>query len=139
MRLLRKILLMTPALLLLAVSLPACSKPQEERFPSFVYSTAGSLESYRAASSLPRDVMTSIPCYCGCAAAPSDHKILLDCFYDKDGNYTDHASGCDICGKIALDVQAKHRQGMSLKEIRAFIDSKYSIYGKATNTPPVEK
>ena len=116
----------------------ACSKSSAKtEFPSYVYASALSLESYKAAVSLPTEVTTQMPCYCGCADFATPHRHLLDCFVNPDGAYTDHASGCDLCGKILLDVAAQHKQGVSIKEIRANIDAKYSVYGKPTDTPLV--
>ncbi|MDO8751430.1 MAG: PCYCGC motif-containing (lipo)protein [Dehalococcoidia bacterium] len=126
------------ALILLGIVGVACSGGQQEKFPAFVYASALSLESYRAATSLPQEVLTSVPCYCGCATAPEPHMSLLDCFYNRDGSYSDHAAGCDLCGKILLDAQAAHQGGKDLKAIRAIIDSKYAVYGTPTDTPPVE-
>ena len=140
---LRSPLLATFALALLLVPLlAACGKgsaAKENQFPSFVYATSLSLESYKAAASLPDQVITQIPCYCGCQAVPSTHRNLKDCFYKEDGSYNDHAAGCDICGKIAIDAAAGIKDGKGLKLIRASIDSKYAVYGKPTDTPPVQE
>ncbi len=118
----------------------ACSKgvgKAEADFPSFVYASELSLKSYRTAMEMPESVRTQIPCYCGCAGFPTPHRYLKDCFLNPDGTYTDHASGCDLCGKIALDAAAQHEEGKALKEIRANIDAKYSEYGRPTDTPAV--
>lgn len=109
----------------------------EAPFPAFVYSTAVSLEAYRAAVALPPGVMEAIPCYCGCSGLAPAHRHLKDCFFLPEGGFTDHASGCDLCGKIALDVQEAYQQGVALKEIRQGIEAKYAVYGAATDTPPV--
>lgn len=118
----------------------ACASPAsgEPRFPSFVYSSAATLDSYRAAAALPPQVTTRIPCYCGCAAPAEGHRYLRDCFYQADGSLARHAAGCDICGQIAGDVQSAYEKGMALKDIRTLIDSKYSKFGTSTDTPPVE-
>ena len=128
------------ALLVSAGLALACSRggdKAEGQFPSYVYASAMSLESYKAAVSLPTEVTTQMPCYCGCADFATPHRHLLDCFINPDGTYTDHASGCDLCGKILLDVAAQHGQGVSIQEIRANIDAKYTVYGKPTDTPLV--
>jgi hypothetical protein len=136
--LVKKAIVIWLALALLGSAGLACSKgggKAQNEFPSYVYASALSLESYKTAVSLPREVTTQMPCYCGCADFPTPHRHLLDCFINPDGTYTDHASGCDLCGKIVLDVAAQHKQGLSIKEIRANIDAKYSVYGKSTDTP----
>ncbi|MBI4234339.1 MAG: hypothetical protein HY686_07860 [Chloroflexi bacterium] len=128
--------------LLLVLLVGACGKGSNtgaSRFPDYVYATSLSLESYRAAASLPDRVITQMPCYCGCEAAPSRHRDLKDCFYLADGSYNDHAAGCDLCGKIATDVAAGLKKGKSLKEIRSSIDGTYAVYGRPTETPPVQE
>jgi len=136
--LVKKAIVIGLALALMGSAGLACSKGGDKAqtdFPSYVYASALSLDSYKAAVSLPKELTTQMPCYCGCADFPTPHRHLLDCFINPDGSYTDHASGCDLCGKIILDAAALHKQGKSIKEIRANIDDKYSVYGKSTDTP----
>lgn len=128
-------LLLTSALIFGAAA--GCSSSNQKEFPSFVYASSMSLQSYQAAVSLPKDVMTSMPCYCGCATLLKPHKDLYDCFFNEDGTYNDHAASCDLCGKIALDVQKMYKEGKDLRTIRATIDSTYSVYGQPTDTPPI--
>ncbi len=115
----------------------ACSSAGEKEFPSFVYASSRSLQSYQAAVALPSDVLTKMPCYCGCVTLDKPHMSLRDCFFNEDETYSDHAVGCDLCGRIVLDVQKMHKEGKDLGTIRATIDSTYSSYGAPTNTPPV--
>lgn len=118
----------------------ACSKGSGQgstEFPPFVYASAMSLASYQAAVALPAEITTRIPCYCGCASSSPAHRDLRDCFFKPEGGYTDHAAGCDLCGKIALDVLRAYQQKTPLKEIRAMVDDKYAEYGTSTQTPPV--
>ena len=77
-----------------------------------------------------------IPCYCGCGKAIG-HRNLLDCFVIEPGVYSDHASGCMVCGNEANDVRRLADEGRSPREIRDWIDTEYSKYGPATNTPKV--
>ena len=113
----------------------ACARGPAEEFPSFVYAASSSLEAYRAAASVPAEVTTHIPCYCGCATSQAPHRHLRDCFYKPEGGYTDHAAGCDLCGKIMADVKTEFEQGKDVKTIRADIDAKYAAYGAPTDTP----
>lgn len=106
-------------------------------FPSYVYASAFSLQSYRTAVRV-QNALTQMPCYCGCEAKPSEHKNLKECFIKPDGSYNDHAAGCDVCGKEAIDVAKALDEGKSLPEVRAMIDAKYAVYGKGTDTPPVQ-
>jgi hypothetical protein len=85
------------------------------------------------------DVMMWVPCYCGCGGH-SGHKSAHDCFV-KSGStptnpqFDEHGAGCGVCIGIALDAKALTGQGKSLREIRSFIDNKYSVIGPATDTP----
>lgn len=80
------------------------------------------------------DMARQIPCYCGCGRALG-HRNLLDCFVIKSGVYSDHASGCMVCGNEANDVKRLTDEGRSQGEIRDWIDSEYSKYGAPTDTP----
>ncbi len=106
-------------------------------FPSFVYASGESLASYRTAVA-NKDMLSMMPCYCGCAeTAEPRHKSLEQCFLTPEGGFEKHASGCDLCGKEALDAAKWRDEGHSTKEIRQLLDKKYSMYGKGTDTPPV--
>ncbi len=135
---LKSMLLGALALTLLAV---ACSSPSQgqEGLPSFAYNSKNSLEGYRFAVA-NQALVSQIPCYCGCAnlSGGQSHKSLKNCYLKDDGAFDDHASACDICNNIALDVKAYQGQGVAVKDIRTRIDDKYADYGKPTNTPPVQ-
>ncbi len=52
-----------------ALTITACSggsKAADNEFPSFVYSSAESLASFRTAVA-NKDMLAKMPCYCGCA------------------------------------------------------------------------
>ena len=91
-------------------------------------------EAYRFAAA-NADVLSQIPCYCGCG--PMGHDSNYACFWQKDGVVDSHALGCGICVDIAQDVMRGMQQGRSLAEIRAQVDGDYSRFGPATHTPPV--
>jgi len=127
-------------LLALAVGGCAAGSPASsgQKFPSFVYASAVSLEAYRIAVAMP-EVLAVLPCYCGCAkplAGQAPHKNLKECFIAPDGSFNEHAAGCDLCGKEAVDAARWRKEGQSLREIRAAIDRKYREYGEPTDTPP---
>jgi hypothetical protein len=97
-------------------------------------------DAYRFAVANP-DVMTKIPCYCGCGTMGHDH--ALDCFVkdvQPDGSieFDNHAAGCGICVDITQDVMRLMRQGQPLKTIRAYVDAEYSQFAAPTNTPAIE-
>lgn len=129
------------AVLALAILAAACAGPSQgqEGLPSFAYNSRESLEGYRFAVT-NMDVVSQIPCYCGCSqlSGGQAHKSLKNCYMKDDGTFDDHASSCDICNKIALDVKAWKDQGVPLKDIRAKVDDKYQDYGQPTDTAPVQ-
>ncbi len=103
--------------------------------PDYVMaSDTGVQMAYQFAVDRP-DVMMWMVCYCGCGDH-SGHKSALNCFI-KDGGkaFDSHGSNCDVCVSIALDAKAMTEEGRSLKDIRSYIDSKYSYIGPGTNTP----
>ncbi|MCL4303812.1 MAG: hypothetical protein KJ077_49470 [Anaerolineae bacterium] len=98
-------------------------------------------DAYRFAVANP-DVMTKIPCYCGCGTM--GHENALDCFVkDVQPNngsieFDNHAAGCGICVDITQDVMRLMRQDQPLKAIRAYVDAEYSQFAAPTNTPAIE-
>lgn len=135
---LRWILIAVPALAFLASACAGAAQVQEG-LPAFAYNSKDSLEGYKLAASNP-ELLSQIPCYCGCAnlSGGQAHKSLKNCYINEEGEFDDHASSCDLCNKIALDVKAFKEQGLPVKEIRARIDDKYKDYGDPTETPPVQ-
>jgi hypothetical protein len=81
------------------------------------------------------DVMMWMVCYCGCGDH-AGHKSALNCFV-KDGGkeFDQHGANCQMCVSIALDARAMTAAGSSLRDIRAYIDGKYSDIGPGTDTP----
>jgi len=78
------------------------------------------------------DVMTQIPCYCGCGSM--GHTSNYSCYVssvDADGkvNYDTHALGCSICVDITQDTMRLLKQGKSVPEIKAYVDQTYAQYG----------
>ena len=109
--------------------------------PDFLHDADSKIkDAYRFAIANP-DVLTKIPCYCGCVAM--GHRDNLAC-YLKDPHpggsieFDNHAYGCGVCVDITQDVMRLMRQGHNLKSIRAYVDAEYSHYAAPTNTPPVE-
>lgn len=78
------------------------------------------------------DVMTQIPCYCGCGSM--GHTSNYDCYVADvaaDGaiSYDTHALGCSICVDITLDTMRLLKQGKTVAETKADIDRTYAQYG----------
>lgn len=90
-------------------------------------------QAYQFAVANP-DVMRRIPCYCGCG--PIGHTSNYSCYVsrvDDQGHVTfdTHALGCSICVDITQDTMRLLQQGKSVDEIRAYVDTTYSKYGKS--------
>jgi hypothetical protein len=78
------------------------------------------------------DVMTQIPCYCGCGNM--GHTSNYSCYVqsvDAQGAITfdTHALGCSICVDITQDTMRYLEQGKTVSEIKTLIDQTYSKYG----------
>ena len=69
-------------------------------------------QAYQFAVANP-EVLTQIPCYCGCGAMGHDS----------------HALGCSICVDITLDTMRMLDEGQTVPEIKATIDQTYAQYG----------
>jgi Protein of unknown function with PCYCGC motif len=88
-------------------------------------------EAYQFAVANP-DVLGEIPCYCGCGSM--GHASNYACYVEGvDGagkiTYDPHALGCSICVDITQDTMRLLRQGQSVQEIRAYVDTTYARYG----------
>lgn len=88
-------------------------------------------EAYQFNVSNP-DVMTQLPCYCGCGAM--GHTSNYACYVSDvaaDGKVTfdTHALGCSICVDITQDTMRLLQQGKTVPEIKAFVDQTYAQYG----------
>lgn len=142
-----KLPLLVLTLLLLAGSLQACSAVQAsaegvklmpiDKMPPEVQSAPSIVQaSYQFAAANP-DVMKGIPCYCGCGAM--GHTSNYSCYVtsaDANGKLTwdDHALGCSVCVDITQDAMRLLKQGKSVPEIKAYVDSTYARYG-TSNMP----
>jgi len=88
-------------------------------------------EAYQFSVANP-DLMTHIPCYCGCG--DMGHTSNYACYVSGQGpdgkpEYDTHALGCSICVDITQDSMRLFEQGKSLAEVRSYIDSTYAKYG----------
>jgi len=78
------------------------------------------------------DVMSQIPCYCGCGSM--GRTSTYSCYVsgeDANGkvNYDTHALGCSICVDITQDTMRLLKQGKTVPEIKAYVDQTYAQYG----------
>jgi hypothetical protein len=88
-------------------------------------------QAYQFAVANP-EVLKQIPCYCGCGAM--GHTSNYACYVagqNADGSikFDSHALGCSTCVDIAQDTMRLLKEGKSVKDIRAYVDGKYSQYG----------
>ena len=88
-------------------------------------------QAYQFAVANP-DILTELPCYCGCGAA--GHTSNYSCYVnDKstggDLAFDNHALGCSICVDITQDAMRLLDDGKTVPEIRAYVDQTYAKYG----------
>lgn len=87
-------------------------------------------DAYRFAAANP-EILTGIPCYCGCGAM--GHTSNYDCYVQSDDGgelvFDTHALGCSICVDITRDAMQMTRDGTSVADIRAAIDQNYAQFG----------
>jgi hypothetical protein len=139
-------LLLIGLVVLLALALTACSGSRPDLALAPVEQLREDIQAqyehirvpYQLALANP-ELLSQIPCYCGCRAV---HKNVKDCFVREvkaDGTvvWDNMGLACQICQDIVQDTRQLVRQNKSLVEIRAAIDQKYSRFGPATDTPPV--
>ena len=138
--------LMVPVLLIIAGSLmPGCSKSNAdssehemamvplEGMPDEVQQAMVPVrQAYQYAAANFR-VFSQIPCYCGCAT--QGHSSNYDCYVASANGgiqFDSHALACEICVDITHDTVRLLKQGKSIQEIRAYVDSTYAIFGPST-------
>ena len=88
-------------------------------------------QAYQFAAANP-DIMTHIPCYCGCGEM--GHTSNYACYVSGVGaggeiQYDPHALGCSICVDITQDTMRLLQQGKTVPEIKAYVDQTYAKYG----------
>jgi uncharacterized protein with PCYCGC motif len=109
--------------------------------PAFVRDADPETQTAYAFALARPDVLQWLPCYCGCAAM--GHKSNLDCFFQRQQagprtGFEQHASGCDVCVKIAVMGREMLRQGKTMIQIRAAVDAAFGggAPGTLTELPP---
>lgn len=121
----------------------------ENMLPSFVMNNYKNKLAYSIALDR-QDDFQYLACYCGCGMHEMQHRgktipimhSLKECFINEDGSWQDHAAiDCPACVAIALKADELLKQGMSLKETREYIDTKYvdqryTDMGTKTPLPP---
>ena len=133
-------------MVLLTTAISACSTQNKtdnlnmmsmDNMPAEVQSAPMTVQTaYQFAAANP-DVMTNIPCYCGCGDV--GHTSNYDCYVsgvDANGKvaFDNHALGCSICVDITQDAMRLLKEGKTVPEIKSYVDATYSKYG-TTNMP----
>ena len=111
----------------------------ESKLPTFLHnSNINTRDAYRFAITHHHD-LENYPCTCGCKYM--GHMSNADCYIKTtapDGSVTsfdNHASACNVCVDITLDVMRMMDEGHKPIDIRAYIDKTYGKYGPSTDTP----
>lgn len=110
-----------------------------DKLPTFLDPLDPVLKTAYTTAAGVKDILGSIPCYCGCGES-AGHKSNLNCFIKEvhpDGSvvWDDHGTRCGVCVETAMTVSELSKQGKSVKEIRSVIDKTYSTGGYAAPTP----
>lgn len=137
------LLFLTTMLVVSSFAVSACATPQHEEMAVTLVSMDAMpmqvqrqphrvAQSYRFAAA-NADLLQHMPCYCGCG--PMGHDSNYDCYWQENGAFDDHATGCGICVDITQDVMKGLQQGRSPTEIRAQVDKDYARFGDPTHTP----
>ena len=94
--------------------------------PSWVSTMPRGSEAYAAALD-HRELLATLPCFCGCMAFEQQpHGSLEDCFFQGSGELEPHAAFCETCQEEALDAVSWARQGASTSEIHERIVATYA-------------
>ena len=88
------------------------------------------------------EVLSYVPCYCGCENPQLGHKGNHDCFVaarDSKGDVTawePHGLECTVCIDVATEARQMHASGASVRDIRAAVEKKWAGFnGGHTPTP----
>lgn len=105
--------------------------------PAYVRSQPRVEAAYAYAMARP-DVLSWLPCYCGCVAM--DHRSNLDCFFKPTQpgtplQFEEHASYCDVCVETALMAKQMLADGQGLRTIRDRVDATFGGAAPGTVTP----
>jgi len=88
------------------------------------------------------EVLTYVPCYCGCENPQLGHKGNHDCFVKSraaNGMVTEwepHGIGCQICIDVGREAMLLFNSGASVTAIRAAIEKKYGEYFQSSTPTP---
>lgn len=109
--------------------------------PDFLKEKPEEMQLIYVAAASHKELLESIPCYCGCADS-AGHQDNYDCFVyeDKENGaivWDDHGTKCGTCQDIAAQSIQEYNHGKETKEIRTIIDEQYKN-GHPKPTPTSE-
>lgn len=110
--------------------------PGPAGLPEYAYRSAQAVRGYQVAIA-EKELLSVLPCYCGCGQDAENYENLADCFFVPDGDFNSHAANCQICLEQAEDAARWKLEGLTTKEIRDRTDREYEGRGKPTDTPPI--
>ncbi|WP_453995639.1 PCYCGC motif-containing (lipo)protein [Bacillus nitroreducens] len=113
-----------------------------DQLPSFLDDKPEEMVTIYQAAAMHKDLLETIPCYCGCADSVG-HRDAYDCFVhdNQDGKivWDDHGTKCGVCLDIAATSVLEYSNGKSPSEIRELIDETYKEgFPAPTPTPKPE-
>ena len=88
------------------------------------------------------EVLSYVPCYCGCENPQLGHKGNHDCLVKSraaNGMVTEwepHGIGCQICIDVGRQAMLLFNSGASVTAIRAAIEKKYGEYFRSSTPTP---
>ncbi|PSL45153.1 uncharacterized protein with PCYCGC motif [Salsuginibacillus halophilus] len=110
--------------------------------PRFLEHTHEDIESVYEEVVQHEELLTHIPCYCGCGDS-ANHRDVYECFVhqvSEDGSVTwdDHGMKCGVCLEIAHTAVQMKNDGIDKADIRTAIDAHYGEdYPEPTPTPEI--
>jgi hypothetical protein len=81
------------------------------------------------------DLLTALPCFCGCVSYTPPHRNLHECFVWPDGSFETHAAGCSTCQEEALAARRWADQGLTVGDVLRRIIDAFGERGPSTNAP----
>jgi hypothetical protein len=113
------------------------ARPDRNIWPLQYRQAPAAVQTAYAFAAAHHDVLTYIPCFCGCGA--QGHRNNYDCFVRSQGTggaviLDPHGFACGTCVGVALQSKALLEQGLSAKAIRHAIDTSWSNVGPSTDT-----
>lgn len=76
------------------------------------------------------ELLSGMPCYCGCMESSAGHKSNMNCFVHEvkeDGSvvWDDHGTRCGVCLQIAAQSISMLAEGKTPEQIRESIEAQY--------------